>query len=72
MRRARLGLPFDGQPAAPARASTREAMWLDISQAELNNEDYTLLSRRVAMFTYAPALLAATHMIVGTAMLVHG
>ncbi|WP_205481500.1 EAL domain-containing protein [Sphingomonas arenae] len=72
MRRARLGLPTDGQLAGPARASTREAIWFDLSPAGLTDENSSLQSKRVSMFTYGPLLLAATHMVIGAAIIVQG
>jgi len=46
------------------RASVREAMTFDVMPPE-SDDDFTLQSKRVAMWAYAPVLLAATHLVVG-------
>ena len=49
----------------------REALLFDVAPPE-NNSDLTLAARRVAMFSYSPMLLAASHAIVGTTLLGQG
>ncbi|GLR46391.1 EAL domain-containing protein [Sphingomonas astaxanthinifaciens] len=51
--------------------SVREAMTFDVLPPD-TDDDFTLQSKRVAMWAYAPWLLAVTHAIVGMILLVRG
>jgi diguanylate cyclase (GGDEF)-like protein len=46
-------------------------MTFDVLPPE-NDDDFTLQSKRVAMWAYAPWLLAATHLIIGLSLLIRG
>jgi diguanylate cyclase (GGDEF)-like protein len=52
------------------RASVREALLFDVAPA--GDADHSLATRRVAMFAFAPLLLAATHLVVGLTLLIQG
>ncbi|WP_300974243.1 EAL domain-containing protein [Sphingomonas sp. LHG3406-1] len=70
MRRTRVDIqPADGR--RPVRVSVREAMTFDVLPPE-TDDDFTLQSKRIAMWAYAPWLLAATHFIVGIILLMRG
>nr|WP_314445538.1 EAL domain-containing protein [uncultured Sphingomonas sp.] len=51
------------------RASVREAMTFDVLPPR-SDDDSTLQAKRIAMWAYAPILLAATHFIVGLILLI--
>ena len=70
MRRSRLDVGPRQREVAP-RASAAEAMLFDIRTPETDG-DATVLSKRVTMFTYAPWLLGATHLIIGSMLLLRG
>ncbi len=70
MRRARLGFAVE-ERTSDSRASIREALRFDI--ASLDSEgDQTLAERRARGYTFGPWLLAATHVVVGLALLLQG
>ena len=54
-----------------SRASIREALLFDVSAPEAEG-DQVLAERRVKIWTFGPLLLAATHAIVGLALLFQG
>jgi diguanylate cyclase (GGDEF)-like protein len=70
MRRTRVNIGTAGGPPRP-RTSIREALTFDLLPPE-TSDDFTLQSKRLAMWAYAPWLLAATHLIVGLSLLVRG
>ncbi|GAA4014758.1 EAL domain-containing protein [Sphingomonas swuensis] len=63
MRRTRVDIGSAGSPKA-SRASVREAMTFDVLPPE-SDDDFTLQSKRIAMWAYAPMLLSGTHLVVG-------
>lgn len=52
-----------------SRTPVREAMTFDILPPA-SDDDYTLQSKRIAMWSYAPVLLAATHLVIGLILLI--
>jgi diguanylate cyclase (GGDEF)-like protein len=70
MRRTRVDIA-SANKRRHARASIREAMTFDVLPPE-SDDDFTLQGKRVAMWAYAPWLLAATHLIVCLSLLAHG
>ena len=67
MRRTRVDIGSAGERRR-ARASVREAITFDLLPPD-NDDDFTLQSKRIAMWAYAPWLLAATHLIVAISLL---
>ena len=70
MRRSRVEVG-SSERAVRTRPSVREAMLFDIRSPE-TDDDFVVLSKRVSMFTYAPWLLAATHLIIGALLVLRG
>lgn len=70
MRRTRVNIA-GAKERRQTRASVREALTFDVLPPD-NDDDYTLQSKRVAMWAYAPWLLAATHLIVALSLLIRG
>jgi hypothetical protein len=70
MRRTRLGVGIEERNSLP-RAAVREALLFDVSPPD-NDDDTSLALRRLSMFSFAPMLLAATHAVVGTTLLIQG
>ena len=70
MRRTRITIGSNGGRRA-ARVSIREAMTFDVLPPD-TDDDFTLQSKRVAMWAYAPWLLAVTHLIVGAILVIRG
>ncbi len=63
MRRSRFTTAF-GDKDASERTSVDEALWFDLRSPE-SNDELSLASWRVAAFEHAPALLFATHLLIG-------
>ncbi len=70
MRRSRLDIGPTEREISP-RASVSEAMLFDLRSPE-TDDDFTLMGKRVNMFTLAPWLLGATHLIIGFLLLIRG
>lgn len=69
MRRTRVTISTENR--RDVRVSAREAMTFDVLPPE-TADDFTLQSKRVAMWAYAPWLLGITHGIIGLILLVRG
>jgi diguanylate cyclase (GGDEF)-like protein len=67
MRHSRFDFGNKASLAKP-RASVREAMTFDV-RSPRSDDDHTLQAKRIAMWAYAPALLAATHLIIGAILI---